>query len=287
MAINNFIPQVWSAALLQNLHKTLVYGQLGVINRLYEGQIRQQGDTVKITAIGPVSVSDYAKNTDIGGAETLSDAQTVLVVDRQKYFHFFIDDVDDAQAAGDVLEEAMRESGYALRNAADQYLATLMTDGASSDNYIGSSGSPKTDLGSEGAAYEYLVDLSVTLDETDTPEEGRWAVVPPWFHGELLKDERFVRAGTAQSDDILRNGLVGQAAGFTIFKTTNVPITGGTVYKVLAGIGMATTYAEQIVSVEAYRPEKRFGDAMKGLHVYGAKVIRPSQLALLWAARPA
>src|SRR5262245_53099955 len=109
MAINNFIPQVWSAALLQNLHKTLVYGQLGVINRPYEGQIRQQGDTVKITAIGPVSVSDYAKNTDIGGAETLTDAQTVLVVDRQKYFHFFIDDVDDAQAAGDVLEEAMRE----------------------------------------------------------------------------------------------------------------------------------------------------------------------------------
>lgn len=132
---------------------------------------------------------------------------------------------------------------------------------------------------------EYLVDLSVVLDEANAPIDGRFVVVPAWFHGLLLKDERFVKSGTRRSDEAIRNGEVGEAAGFSILKSNNVPNTTGTKYKILAGHSIATAYVEQIVDVQTYKPEKRFGDAVKGLHVYGAKVVRPTCLAMLIASK--
>jgi len=129
-----------------------------------------------------------------------------------------------------------------------------------------------------------LVDLGVLLDEKYIPAEGRWAIVPPWYHGLLLKDQRFVSFGTEQNLATLRNGRVGMAAGFTILKSPLVPNTSGAKYKILAGHSMAITLAEQIMNVEAYRPQLRFGDAVKGLMVYGAKVVRPMSLACLTAS---
>ena len=132
-------------------------------------------------------------------------------------------------------------------------------------------------------AYEYLVDLGVRLDEANAPIDGRFVVVPAWFHGLLLKDERFTRTGSARADAALANGEVGEAAGFTILKSNNVPNTAGAKYKILAGHASATAYVEQVVDLQTYKPEKRFGDAVKGLHVYGAKVIRADSLAMLTA----
>src|SRR5258706_488725 len=148
-------------------------------------------------------------------------------------------------------------------------------------NKIGTTGTPK--VPTKDDAYEYLVDLGVLLDEADVPIDGRFVVVPAWFHGLLLKDERFVKAGTRRSDAALANGEVGEAAGFAILKSNNVPNTTGTKYKIIAGHSIATAYVEQIVDVQTYKPEKRFGDTVKGLHVYGAKVIRPTALACLIA----
>ena len=121
------------------------------------------------------------------------------------------------------------------------------------------------------------------LDEANTPLENRFVIVPAWFHGLLLKDERFVQAGTLRSDRALANGAVGEAAGFSILKSNNVPNTTATKYKIIAGHGNATSYVEQIVDLQTYQPERRFGDAVKGLHVYGAKVVQPTALACLIA----
>jgi len=99
----------------------------------------------------------------------------------------------------------------------------------------------------------------------------------------LLKDDRFVAAGTLRSDRSLSNGQVGEAAGFTILKSNNVPNTAGAQYKIIAGHSVATSYVEQILDLQAYKPESRFGDAVKGLHVYGAKAVRPAALAMLIA----
>lgn len=273
----NFIPSVWSARLLVALDKALVYGQTGVVNRDYEGEIREFGNTVKIASIGSITVGDYARDTDIGDPQILTDSEQMLVIDQQKYFNFFVDQIDRVQQNVNTMDEAMRRAAYSLRDVADSFLANLMDTAVPSGNKIGSVTTPVVPTAT--TAYEYLVDLATKLDEANVPTEGRWCVVPPWFHGLMLKDNRFVSAGSSKTDAVLANGEVGEAAGFRILKSNNVPNTTGTKYKIIAGHSMATSYAEQIIDVQSYKPEKRFGDAVKGLHVYGAKVLRPTALA--------
>lgn len=282
MSITNAIPTLWAARLLVNLHKAQVYGQRGVVNRDYEGEIRAKGDAVKIVAIGPISVTAFTKNTDISGPDALVDASTMLNIDQGYYFNFQIDDVDRAQAAVEPMDEAMREASYALSDTADAYIAAAMAAGAHFSNLIGTSGSPIT-LTTADDAYEYLVDLGTRLSEQNIPTQGRWCIVPPWVHGLMRKDARFVGYGTQANMDVLMNGVIGKAAGFTLYESNNVPNTTGTAYKIIAGYPGAVTYAEQVLEIEAYRPPARFADAVKGLHVYGAKVIRPAGLAVLTA----
>ena len=278
-----FIPTVWAARLLTALEGALVYGQRSVANREYEGEIRKAGSTVKIASIGDVNIGTYTKDTDIDDPEILTDSEQSLSIDQAKYFNFYVDSIDRAQQNVNVLDEAMRRSAWALRSAADSYLATVMSSAVDAGNVIGSTATPI--IPDKDNAYEYLVDLGVLLDEANVPLEGRFVVVPAWYHGLLLKDDRFVKAGTAGSDRRLANGEVGEAAGFRILKSNNVPNVSDAEYKILAGHSMATAYVEQILDLHSYKPEKRFGDAVKGLHVYGAKVIRPTSLAMMIADR--
>lgn len=277
----DFIPTVWAARLLVALEKALVYGQRTVANRDYEGEIREAGNTVKIASIGDVSVNDYEKDSDIEDPEALTDDEQSLLIDQQKYFNFYVDSVDRAQQNVNVLDEAMRRSAWKLRDHADRFLAATIAAAVTVGNTVGTELAPVEP--DKDDAYEYLVDLSVLLDESDVPLEGRFVVVPAWFHGLLLKDERFIKAGTRRSDAVLANGEVGEAAGFAILKSNNVPNDEGEKYKIIAGHSSATAYVEQIVDLQTYKPEKRFGDAVKGLHVYGAKVVRPTCLAMMIA----
>ena len=278
-----FIPTVWAARLLTALETALIYGQTNVCNRDYEGEIREAGNTVKIGSIGDVEIGDYEKNMDIADPVALTDDAQSLLIDQAKYFNFYVDSVDRAQQNVNVLDEAMRRSAWKLRAAADTFLAGVMESEVPADNKIGSFSTPKVPTKSD--AYEYLVDLGVLLDESNTPIDGRFVVVPAWFHGLLLKDDRFIKAGTRRSDAALANGEVGEAAGFSILKSNNVPNTAGAKYKIMAGHSIATAYVEQIVDLQTYQPEKRFGDAVKGLHVYGAKVVKPTALACLIASK--
>jgi coat protein Gp5 len=277
MALNNFIPQIWAARLLRALEKSLVYGSAVVINRDYEGEIQGQGDSVRINSIGDPTISDYTRNTDISAPEALQDASQVLTIDRAKYFNFAVDDVDKAQMKPKVMDEAMSRAGYGLRNAADTYIAALYSQAAAVTG-LGDDTTPLVPTST--TAYEYLVDMGVKLDEANVPAEGRWCILPPWYEGLLLKDARFVSFGTEANQDHLQNGMIGRAAGMLILKSNNVPNTSGAKYKVIAGHPMAWSYAEQIVKVEAYRPERRFSDALKGLHVYGSRVVRPDCLVV-------
>lgn len=280
MSLNNFIPTIWSARILAALEKSLVFGQSNVVNRDYEGEIQQAGDSVKINSIGDITIKDYVKNTDIDSPEELNDASTSLNITQSKYFNFAVDDVDKAQAKPSVMEEAMKRAGFGLRDKADQFLASHYVN-VPVANMLGDDTTPIVPTAT--TAYEKLVDLGILLDEANVPNEQRFCVVPPWFHGLLLKDDRFVKAGTNKTDEVLRNGMVGEAAGFVILKSNNTPNTAGTKYKIIAGHPMAMSYAEQIVKVEGYRKEKGFNDGIKGLHVYGGKLVRPYAWAVLTA----
>ena len=216
----DFIPTVWAGRLLTALQKSLVYGQAGVANRDYEGEIMAAGNTVKIASIGDVSIGDYTKDTDITDPDILTDDEQSLVIDQQKYFNFYVDSIDRAQQNVNTLDEAMRRAGWQLRDAADGFLASVMDTAVPTGNKIGSLTTPK--VPTKDDAYEYLVDLSVLLDEANVPIEGRFVVVPAWFHGLLLKDERFISSGIA-ADVTRRNAEVGEAAGFSILTSNNVP----------------------------------------------------------------
>ena len=277
----SFIPTVWAARLLSALDKSLIYGQPHVCNRAYEGEVRSYGNTVKIASVGDVTVSDYTKDTDIASPANLTDSDQTLSIDQQKYFNFYVDSIDRAQQNVDVLDEAIRRAAWSLHDEADRYLAGLMDTYVPSGNKIGTLASPE--VPTKENAYEYLVDLGTLLDENNVPSYGRFAVVPAWFHGLLLKDDRFVRSGTTMGDRRLMNGEAGEAAGFTILKSNNVPNTSGAKYRIMAGHAIATTYVEQVLDIQSYKPERRFGDAVKGLHVYGGKVVRPAALACLIA----
>lgn len=291
MAIEGFIGTVWSARLLANMQKALVFGQPNVINRDYEGEIAGKGSSVKITSIGDITIGDYTKDTDIADPEALSDAQTTLNITQSKYFNFAVDDVSKAQATPALMNAAMRQSAYNLADVADQFIAATMAASVSSANVIGTTAAAKvpTLVEDDGThAYDYLLQLGTALSVANVPKMGRWVIVPPWFSERLAQDKRFSNASASGSTDALLNGLVKRAAGFDVLESNNVPTangTGGDAAKinsyVLAGISEATTFADSTNKVEAYRPEKRFADAVKGLHVYGAKVVKPDAMALL------
>jgi hypothetical protein len=127
MAFTRFKPIIWSANLLVTLKKTMVYGGPGIVNRDYEGEIGEYGDTVKITSISRPTVGTYIPNVTNVVPEQLTDAQRSLVIDQSKYFAFSVDDVDKRQARGNVMPTAMDEAAFAMADVADQYLASLYT----------------------------------------------------------------------------------------------------------------------------------------------------------------
>ena len=129
MAISNFIPEVWSAALLKALRDRLTYAQAGVINRNYEGDIARAGDTVHITNFVDPAVRSYTKYGPITWDE-LTDATQALVVDQSNYFAFKVDDIDKRQALSGFVEETTTGASYNLAAEADEYVAGLMVAGA-------------------------------------------------------------------------------------------------------------------------------------------------------------
>lgn len=277
MAITNFRPTIWSSSLLVNLRDQLVYG--GLANRNYEGEIANAGDKVNITSFADPTTRAYTKNGTITW-DLLTDATQQLVVDQSDYFAFKVDDIDKRQALGGFIEETTLGAAYNLAADADTYVAGLMAAGAG------------TDLGDEAistatGAYDLLVELRTALTRSKTPPMGRWVVVPPEMYAKLLQDDRFIRADASGTTAGLRNGQVGRAAGFDVVESNTVPEadadgTGtGTAleYTVLAGHSMATTFAQQISKVKAVDLESSFGEGVKGLHLYGAKVVRGAQLA--------
>lgn len=280
MSILRFKPEIWSARLLVALRKTLVYGGPSIVNKDYEGEISAAGDTVRITSIGRPTINNYVPGSTSINPEQLTDAQRTLVVDQAKYFAFEVDDVDARQAKGNVLPQAADEAAYGLADVIDQYIASFYT-GASTNNQLGTRSITTGDL-----AYQSLVDLSTKLDEANVPQEGRYAVIPPWFHALLRTNTNFINAEkSADGGAALRTGMIGEAASFALMKSNNVPVVTGDDYAIMAGTNAAISFAEQINKTEAYRPQDSFSDAIKGLALYGAKLVRPDNIATLYASK--
>lgn len=234
-----------------------------------------------INTIGAVTIGTYTKDTDFStGPEALTTTDSTLVINQAKYFNFAVDDIDTAQAAGDVMDKAMQRAAYGLADVADKYIADQLAAAitTANGNQVGTTAVALT----KDNVYENVVKMKIILDKANVPTTGRWLVIPPEMVALILQDDRFVKTGGTMAEDTLANGWVARAAGFDIYESNNcnsATASSTTTYTITAGDEGACTYAEQISDTEAYRPEKRFADAVKGLHLYGAKVVDPKRLA--------
>jgi hypothetical protein len=273
MSLQNFIPTIWAGEILNTFEKSHVLAAL--CNRDYEGEIKGAGDTVKINSIGEISVSSYVKNSTSITPEELQTAQTTLLIDQSKYFAFKVDDVDAVQANVTVMQKAMQKAAYKLSETVDAAIGGLY---ASAANTV-------TDATFDSAlAFDTIAKAAQHLNEEGVPKQGRWLVMPPWAITKLLLAKILNTEGSVSAENELSNGFIGTVMGFKVYESNNLYQTGTTpnfTTYALAGVPEAISYAEQIVKVEAFRPESSFSDAVKGLHVYGYKVVQPKGLVAL------
>ena len=260
----NFIPTIWSARLLANLDKSLV--ALQFVNRDYEGEISTYGDTVKINQLGNITIKDY-DGSDIDDPEEIDSEQQTLTIDQAKYFNFAVKDVDKAQANVNLLNGSMERAAYAMADVVDQDIFGVMV--AEAANKVGSQATP-VEITVKNA-YDKLVDLSVVLDEKNVPKAGRKVALPFWYLGMLAKDPRFTKDLNILANGVVEGATVGR---LQLLASNNLKTGTGGVVHCPAGTQQATSFANQIVETEAYRPEKNFSDAVKGLNVWGRKVLQ-------------
>ncbi len=284
-----FVPEIWISEVFMAKEAELIVGSGLVVNRDYEGEIQRAGDTVRIPTILDPSITDYDPVTGIVGdpAENTGDSLT-FEIEIAKMFTFRVEDITrvQSQIGTTYMPHGVQRAGRKLAEASDAWvaakIAAAVTD-ADTDRWY------EVDLSATGTPdklYKQIVGMKVGLDKTNTPMSGRFLIVSPDVYGILLQDARFIDASQYGGATPIRNGEVGRILGFTVVMcnvmpdATGTPVSADGKVHIIAGHNIATTYADQIVEVEYYRPEKFFADAVRGLHVYGAKVMRPEHLAL-------
>ena len=274
MSVENFIPTIWSAKINKALDKSLV--ALSLANQNYQGEITGPGDSVKITEIGPISTANYTKNSTSITYSALDDASKTLLIDQIKYASFYIDDVDRSMALSGLQEEGSRKMAMAFKDGVDSHILGLYAQAGTTAN-LGTTGTPITC--SAGTIVSRIAQIGKELSENNVPTEGRWLVAPPWFQKNLI-----LAIGTSSYQPnlpALENGFIGHFLGFDMFISNNVSHSSTTWYAILAGIRDAITYAGKLTNVEALRLSAQYGDGVRGLYCYGAKVIVNDALASL------
>jgi hypothetical protein len=267
MAIKNFINTVFAANLIEALRKIHVYAS--VADREYQGQITALGDKVKINQVSDVTINAYSKDTDII-LQDLDDAASELTIDQAYYFAFKTNDIEAIQKKGTILSASKNKAAYGLADTVDSYIAGLYAQAGLTSYATGTTPWDVTSLN----VIDVLLDIKEKMARV--PLNGRFIICPEWFHGKL----NLAGLTTKQDNNaIFTNGMVDRVEGFDILVSENVSASNTTTWdqtRILAGVrGASWAFADGVNQVEAYRPEKRFEDAVKGLYLFGGKVLRP------------
>lgn len=266
-----FIPEIWSQKLNNLLAKNCV--MLQCVNRNYEGEIKNQGDSVKIVTPSAVSISTL--DTDALVYNELTPAETDLVIDQKKFFAFKINDVAQAQANQDIMEAYLQNAKNAIEEVQDTYLLGQHAN-VDASNIVGGTTAITLD---KTTIYSHFVELALKLKNSDAVSNNQkpWVVINPTIESYLLQSTEFISAYNV-ADETLREGAIGRIAGMDVLVSTNLTATSGSYY-VLAGTNEAITFASQLSKVESLRDKDSFSDLVRGLYLYGAKTIQPKSLA--------
>ena len=269
MAIKNFIPTVWS----ENLYSSLDNHYIAVkhCSREFEGDIKSCGSKVKICGVGDVAVYDYRNNTDLMDPSALSDTVTELEITEAKCFNFQIDDVDRVQSSPALMNAALKKAASALATQADRYVFSLADQASIKCQSEASTGAEIIDA---------LLDVRTKLMENNVLDPEDLVIeVSPAVATKILKEKIAI---SSDNSDALEKGCVGNLFGCKIYVSNNITQIvddSYTLHKCVVRSKRAIAFAEQLSEIEAYRPELRFADAVKGLYLYGAKVVYSNELA--------
>ena len=290
-----FMPSVFSKKVLNFFRKASVAE--AITNTDYAGEISAYGDSVKIIKEPVITVYQYERGADVTQTK-LTDQETTLVVDTANAFKFIVDDIETAMSHVNFKEVASSSAAYSLRDAYDEgIIATLFAgvSAASPNHILGSDnatdlaagtfdGTGNLDIGfgsSEHDPIDVLSHMARLLDEQNVPEEGRWFLADPAFYEVLVQSSsKLLSVDYNAGQGSIRNGLVstGKLRGFDMYKTNNIAAATNAAGKVIAGHMSAAATAQAITSTEVIRDPDSFGDIVRGLHVYGSKVLRPEAL---------
>ncbi len=284
MAFAGMIPEVWSARWLANLDKAYVFGR--AINRTFQADA-DVGDLIKVDKMGSVAITDYVKNTDHAVAETLTPTQTEIAIDQAKMFNFQIDNIEEAQTIPNLMDSAMQRAAYAMAGVVD---LAIFAEHANATSKTGTVAVPVTPVITD--IYAYLTNNAKLLDKLNVPTYGRFAIMGPAAI-KLLKDSGEMLSDTPVGDivrlqgqfgdpGVLPDGYKGRMAGFDLWMSNNTAIDATTTETMMFGHNMAIALVDSVNKFVAYVPELRFGDAMKGLYVYGIKTVQPDALAVVY-----
>ena len=282
MAITNFIPEVWNSQMLIDFREAATAA--AVSNRQYEGDAAK-GNTVKITSAVDVAIFNYKIGQANGGttgspkprttaAQAVDDSGMDLLIDQEKNFDFYIDDIDRRQAAG-TMDAYTQSAGLGLAEDADKFLLKLAHDSALAANKATGKGVAPADAAD---AWDILRDLRTTLNKLSIPLASRVAFVNAEFASLLVGHESKLTAVDTSGDSAgLREGTLGRILGFRVIETENLPVVDKP--QVVAVYSPTLAFVSQIRETEALRAQDKFADRLRGLHVYGGKVIRPKAVA--------
>ena len=287
----NFIPEIWSGKLIENFYDATVLAAIS--NTDYEGEIRQYGDTVNIRTTPEITIRDYVKGQTLT-VENPDKPKIQLVIDKGEYFACVEDDVDKVQSDINLMDTWSKDASERMKIKIDTRVLTDILPGVGSFNKgatageqsssfnLGTTGAPLTVTkdGSGGTVpvVDLLVDLGTVLDEANCPEQNRFVVIPAKMANLIKKSELKDASLSGDGTTMLRNGRLGMIDRFTLYVSHNLSVSSGK-YSLIAGHKMGFTFASQMTNMETIRSESTFGNIIRGLQVYGYKVVKPEALA--------
>jgi hypothetical protein len=280
----NFVPEIWSGKLQAKFYKTTVFSE--ITNNDWEGEIKGQGDKVRIRTIPTINISNYAKGDNLTN-QVPNSAPIELNIDKGKYFAVVLDDVDAVQADVKLMDMFTNDATEQMKIAIDTDVLDGVKAAADVRNRGNGAGiiSQNINLGvtatpralSRANVLDMLLDMGQVLDEQNVPETGRWVVIPAWM-ASLIKGSDLRQAYlTGDSVSPLRNGKLGMIDRFTLYVSNSLP-TSGVTTTLLGGTRDAISFASQMTNVETLRAQSTFGNIVRGLNVYGYSVTKPEAL---------
>jgi hypothetical protein len=293
---SRFIPEIWAGKMQEKFYKATVFASIS--NTDYEGVIRDQGDTIIIRTIPTLTINDYQKGQKLVYERPESIALEMLI-DKGKSFSFVCDDIDKKQADIKMMNIWSDDAAEQMKITIDAEVLQAVTYG-SAGTFPGAAANTGLTAGAISTSYnmgtaaapvqitksnilDYFADMNSILDEQNVPENGRWAVIPAWMTNLLLKSDIKDASMTGEAST-LPNGRLGKIYGTTLYKSNNL-YSASSVYYVPFGTNHATSFASQLTKMESLRAESTFGDLVRGLNVYGFKVIKPEALGLVCAKK--